>query len=124
MKSVTSGAKRVLSRYDNFTHLRDHISQASDKKITMCMNKHLLRGATMKELMELAAADNRRLRSNDFRDESRIKDHIRWCCEPKRGWMIEQNKHGVYRIVGYLEERDKRIDSEHAVQRSYREQNA
>jgi hypothetical protein len=124
MGSTVSGAKRVLSRYDNFTHLRDHISQASDKKITMCMNKHLLRGATMKELLELAAADNRRLHSNDFRDESRIKDHIRWCCDTQKGWMIEQNRYGVYRIVGYRGERDKRVDSEHAAQRSYYGHNA
>ena len=118
MRAVTPSAKRILSRYDNFTHLRDHISQASDKTITMCMNKHLLRGATMKELIELAAADNYRLHSNDFRDESRIKEHIRWCCNLKRGWMIEQNKYGVYRIVGYRGERDKRIDAEHAAQRN------
>lgn len=124
MRFMVSGAKRVLSRYDNFTHLRDHISQASDKTITMCMNKHLLRGATMKELLELAAVDNRRLHSNDFRDESRIKHHIRWCRDPKRGWMVEQNRHGVYRIVGYRGERDKRVDSEHAVQRSYRGQSS
>lgn len=83
------------------------------------MNKHLLRGASMKELIELAAADNQRLNSNDFRDESRIKDHIRWCCNPQSAWMFEQNKQGVYRLVSYCGESHKRINSEHAVQRIY-----
>ena len=120
MRPVKPNAKRLLPRYEDFAHLRAHLSQASDEKITMCMNKHLLKGATMSELLALVHEDNRRLQSNDFLDEGRIMGHIRWCCEPHRGWMIEKNKYGVYRLVGYRGEREERIDAEHAEQRSQR----
>ena len=79
MRPVKPNAKRLLPRYEDFAHLRAHLSQASDEKITMCMNKHLLQGATMSELLARVHEDNRRLQSNDFRDNGRIMVHIRWC---------------------------------------------
>jgi 5-methylcytosine-specific restriction endonuclease McrA len=85
----------------------------------MCMNKHLLRGATMTELLSMAREDNRRLNGHDFLDAPRIMAHIHWCCEPQRGWLIDKNKHGVLRLVGYRGERDARIDAEHAEQKSF-----
>jgi hypothetical protein len=116
---VKPNAKRLLKQYEGFPHLRTHISQGSDEVITMCMNKHLLHGGTLRDLVLLAREDNRRLGSNDFLDEQRIKRHIAWCCEPQRGWLIQRNKFGVYRIVGYCGEPNPHIDAEHAVQESY-----
>ena len=115
MRLVSPDAKRLLPRYDDFAHLRAHLSQASDETITMCMNKHLLRGATMTELLSMAREDNRRLNGHDFLDAPRIMAHIHWCCEPQRGWLIDKNKHGVLRLVGYRGERDARIDADSVV---------
>jgi hypothetical protein len=53
MRPVKPNAKRPLPRYEDFAHLRAYLSQASDEKMTMCMNKYLLRGATMSELLVL-----------------------------------------------------------------------
>lgn len=52
MAKNKSWPERLLPSYDNFDHFKDHITGASDVAgITMCMNKHLLAGATMNELL-------------------------------------------------------------------------
>ena len=116
---VKPNAKRILNKYESFKHLHEHIKQGSNKVITMCMNKHLLQGGTLQELVKLVQQDNHRLGSNDFLDEKRIEKHIDWCCDTKRGWIIEKNKYGVYRIVGYRGERDPHVDKEYNVQKSF-----
>lgn len=116
---VKPNARRMLNSYESLEHLLEYIKQGSTEVITMCMNKHLLQGGSLSELVKLVQQDNYRLGSNDFLTEQRIKGHIGWCCQPQRGLIIQKNKFNVYRIVGYRGERDPHIDAEHAIQESY-----
>lgn len=76
MAKNKSWPERLLPSYDNLDHFKDHITGASDVAgITMCMNKHLLAGATMNELLFLINRDRVALqrigkKANDFQDEA------------------------------------------------------
>ncbi len=123
MAKNKSWPERLLPSYDNFDHFKDHITGASDVAgITMCMNKHLLAGATMNELLFLINRDRVALqrigkKANDFQDEVRINRHIEWCRE--RNIIIEKNEHDVIRIVGYGDQPDSKVMAEFALQRGY-----
>jgi hypothetical protein len=79
---------RPAGTYTDFEDLKEHLKNAYETRITMCMDRALLAGATMKQLLEQMAKENERLRSNDFRDIPRIRTHIRYR-ENHDGWILE-----------------------------------
>jgi hypothetical protein len=95
---------RKRGSYEDFEDLKDHIENAPNTKITMCMDKALLEGRTYDQLLEEMAINNRRLGSNDFLDIIRIDRHIKWR-DKNDGWIFkysgyrkESNTH--VRLVG------------------------
>ncbi len=68
--------------------MKDHLENAPDSKITMCMDKALLEGRTYDQLLEEMAINNKRLGSNDFLNISRIDRHIKYR-EENDGWIFK-----------------------------------
>ena len=54
------------------------------------MDKLLLRGARMSEMLQEMQEHNKRLGSNDFRDEKRIMEHIKFR-ETHDDWIFERS---------------------------------
>jgi hypothetical protein len=102
----------IRHTYANFEELRTHLESGPTNRITICMDKHLLRGGTLEKLKRQAAEDNARLGSNDFRTVSRIRTHINFRRDHD-GWVIEENGRGEFRIVGYRHDIDESLKSAH-----------
>jgi hypothetical protein len=81
---------RHKSKYRDFDELKEHLTNAPDEKITMCMDKLLLRGARLSEMLFEIQEHNKRLGSNDFRDTERIKAHIAFR-ETHDDWIFERS---------------------------------
>ncbi len=111
-KNHPKDSSRVRSSYANFEELRRHLEEAPAVRITICMDKHLLKGGTLAELQRKAAEDNKRLGSNDFLTPGRIKTHINFRRNHDH-WVIEENKIGEFRIVGYRADLDEELRSSH-----------
>ena len=79
---------RHRSKYRGFDELKEHLTYAPDEKITMCMDKLLLKGGRISEMVDEIERHNRRLGSNDFREVERIWRHIKFR-EEHDGWIFE-----------------------------------
>ena len=115
-KTHPNDSPKVRSSYPSFAELKRHLEEAPASKITMCMDKHLLDGGTLGELMGKVAQDNRRLGSNDFKSESRIKAHIEH--RRRKGWIIEENENKEFKLVGYRNDADQNLKSAHMSRKS------
>ena len=98
---------RHKSKYRDFDELKEHLTHAPDEKITMCMDKLLLRGARMSEMLHEMQEHNKRLGSNDFLDDKRIKEHIKFR-ETHDDWIFDRSgSHAdpFVRLIARQEER-------------------
>ena len=99
MRKLKTYSSIIRSKYDDWVDLQDHLENAPDDKITMCMNKHLLEPHTLDQLVQIANSENKRLGSNDFRTVAKVREHIKWLKD--RGWIFNVDKNGAYQLVNY-----------------------
>ena len=81
---------RHKSKYRDFDALKEHLVNAPEEKITMCMDKLLLKGARLSEMVREIREHNKRLGSNDFLDVDRINRHIAFR-ETHDNWIFERS---------------------------------
>lgn len=79
---------RKRGTYQDFEDLKDHLENAPDSKITMCMDKALIEGRTYDQLLEEMAKNNKRLGNKEFLNISRIDRHIKWR-KKNDGWVFK-----------------------------------
>jgi len=102
-KKVTpENRETVKGKYADVKELKEQINKASDKRLTMFVDKLLVKGSlTMPEI--LASVEERKKTtkssSTDFKNVSIIKKHLKY--RATKGWVFEILKNGKVKVVDY-----------------------
>ena len=95
---------KVRGKYADFADLKSSLEAAPEKRLTMVVDKLLLEGHTMKEV--LAEIEERKTQdfkdSNDFKSVAIIQKHIRY--RASKGWVFTIFKNGKVKLTGYEQE--------------------
>ncbi len=112
-KAAASGSSRkgpstkVRGKYANFGELKTALEAAPEKLLTMIVDKLLLEGYTMPDI--LAEVEERKAtdfpKSKDFKSIAIIKKHISF--RASKGWVFTVNENGVVQLTGYEHEPQK-----------------
>jgi hypothetical protein len=97
-------SSKVKGKYADFGELKKSLENAPEKRLTMVVDKALLAGATMKDL--LAEVEERKTTdfkdSKDFPTTGRIQAHVKF--RASKGWVFTVFKNGKVKLTGYEQE--------------------
>ena len=95
---------KVKGKYADFAELKAALEAAPEKRLTMVVDKALLTGITMKDL--LAEVEERKTTdfkdSKDFPTVGRIQAHVKF--RASKGWVFTVFKNGKVKLTGYEHE--------------------
>ena len=97
-------SSKVKGKYADFGELKSSLEKAPETRLTMVVDKALLAGTTMKDL--LAEIEERK--TNDFKDSKdfpttgRIQAHVKF--RASKGWVFTVFKNGKVKLTGYESE--------------------
>ena len=94
-------ASKVRGKYTTFEELAAHLTAAPEKRLTMVVDKMLLEGQTLKDM--LAEVEERKTLdfkdSNDFKSVAILKKHVAF--RASKGWVFTVGADGVVKLTGY-----------------------
>ena len=97
-------SSKVKGEYVDFAELKASLEAAPEKLLTMVVDKALMAGVTMKEL--LAEVEERKTLdfkdSNDFPTTGRLQAHVKF--RAGKGWVFTVFKNGKVKLTGYEHE--------------------
>lgn len=100
-------ASKVRGKYSTFEELSAHLTAAPEKRLTMVVDKLLLEGYTLKDL--LSEVEERKTLdfkdSNDFKSIAILKKHVAF--RASKGWIFTISAEGSVKLTGYSDESQK-----------------
>ena len=111
-KKVTPEKRQtVKAKYADFAELKDSIEKADDSRLTMFVDKLLVKGGmTMAEMLTAIEArkEETESTSTDFKNVSIIKKHIKY--RATKGWVFTIFKNGKVKATDYKVDAGQIID--------------
>jgi len=99
--SAKGPSTKTRGKYKSFEELKENLERAPEERLTMVVDKLLLKGATPQEI--LAEAEDRRETdfpgNRDFKSINVVKKHIRYRAE--KGWIFSTQEDGKIQLTGY-----------------------